>query len=371
MSRPVQRCEPLRGLGRRDRRLTMNRGPRGKSWILVTVLLTGVLAATAQQAPPPPAPRQPGAEISPGEQPEIQSSPQSDPVLAECLALIQKRRYADAAGKIQVYLRDHPESSTGHFLLGYTLYREDQPRESLAEYTAGARLHKPDANDLAVVAMDYVLLADYADADKWLTMATAWAPGDELYWYYLGRTKYAENRFQEAIAAFNRCLTLVPHDLRAEYNLGLAFAGMGRNDAAAEAFRTAIAWERASAIQDPQPFLDFGTLLLQEDKPQQALPLLQQAVAIAPQNPRAREQLGQAWEQLQKLPMADKEMQAAVSLAPQISSLHYELGRIYQREGLTAKAKAEFDRCAALNASHSTDSAETPNPAPLSERPHQ
>lgn len=353
----------------------MNRGPRSRSWLLVTVLMTGAIAVAGQQTTPPPPARQSAvqngeSETSPEEQPEIQSSPQSDPVLAGCLALIQQRRYADAAGKIQLYLRDHPNSSTAHFLLGYTLYRENQPRQSLAEYTAGARLRKPDANDLAVVAMDYILLDDYADADKWLTVATTWTPGNELYWYYLGRTKYAENHFQEAIAIFTRCLTLVPHDLQAEYNLGLAFAGLGRNDEAAAAFRTAIAWQRASAVQDPQPYLDFGTLLLQEDKPEQALPLLQQAVAIAPQNPRAHEQLGQAWEQLQNLPRADKEMEAAVSLAPQIPSLHYEMGRIYQREGLIAKAKQEFDRCAALNASHSTDSAETPNPAPPSERPH-
>lgn len=352
----------------------MNRGPCSRLLVLATMLATTALGAAAQPATPPPvgqsSTQNGGAATSPEEQPEIQSSPQSDPILAECLVLIQKRRYTDAAGKIQVYLRDHPDSSTAHFLLGYALYRENKPRESLAEYTAGARLRKPDANDLAVVAMDYVLLSDYADADKWLTTATTWAPGNELYWYYLGRTKYAENRFQEAIAIFNRCLTLAPHDLRAEYNLGLAFAGMNQNAAAATAFRTAIAWQRASAVQDPQPYLDFGTLLLQEAKPQQALPLLQQAVAIAPQNPRAHEQLGQAWEQLRNLPGADKEMQAAVSLAPQISSLHYELGRIYQREGLTAKAKAEFDRCAALNASHSTDSAETPNPAPPNETPH-
>jgi len=352
----------------------MNRGPRRWPTVLITLFATGALAAAGQQTAVPAAPQSAaqmgGTESSPEEQPEIQSSPQSDPVLAECLGLIQKHRYSDAGEKIQVYLHDHPDSATGHFLLGYALYRENKPRESLAEYTVGARLRKPEANDLAVVAMDYILLGDYADADKWLTMATTWAPGNELYWYYLGRTKYEENHFEEAIAIFHRCLTLAPHDLRAEYNLGLAYAGMGRNDAAAVAYRTAIAWQRTSALQDPQPYLDLGTLLLQEARPVQALPLLQQAVAIAPRNPRAHEQLGQAWEQLHDLPRADKEMQAAVSLAPQISSLHYELGRIYQREGLTAKAKQEFDRCAALNASHSTDSAQTPNPAPPNESPH-
>ena len=335
---------------------------------------TGALAAIGQQVIPPTIslPQMAGQNEQGGTpvagQVEIQSSPQADPVLAECLALIQKRSYPAAAQKIQSYLRDHPDSATGHYLLGYALYREEKPRESLAEYTSGARLRKPEANDLAVVAMDYILLSDYADADKWLTQATAWSPSDERYCYYLGRTKYAENHFQEAVDVFGRCLTLAPHDLRAEYNLGLAYAGLGRNDAAAAAYQTAIAWERGSDAQDPQPYLDLGVLLLEESKPDQALPQLQKAVAMDPKNPRAHEELAQAWQQLQNLAKADAEMQAAVALAPEIPSLHFEMGRIFQREGLSAKAKEEFARCAALNATHSTDSAETPNPAPPNEK---
>jgi cytochrome c-type biogenesis protein CcmH/NrfG len=42
----------------------------------------------------------------------------------------------------------------------------------------------------------------YPDADKWLTKMLEWAPNDSEGWYYLGRTKYNENRFAEAIRAF-------------------------------------------------------------------------------------------------------------------------------------------------------------------------
>lgn len=331
---------------------------RGFLWFAVATVC--VVAAAAQQAPDAAVPQEPG----------IHSPQSADPVLKECLNLIEQRQYPEAELRIHAYLREHPDSASAHFLLGYALYRETKPRESLAEYTSAAQLRKPEANDLAVVAMDYILLRDYVDADKWLTQATAWSPGNELYWYYLGRTKYAENHFEEAIQVFTKCLTLVPRDLRAEYNLGLSYEGAGRNDEAAAAYRTAIAWEQESAAPDPQPYLDLGTLLLQESKPDQALSSLQQAVSLAPQNPRAHEQLGQAFEQLRDLPKADAEMQAAVSLAPDIPSLHFELGRIFQREGLSAKAKEEFARCAALTAAHSTDSAPTPNPAPPNERQH-
>jgi tetratricopeptide (TPR) repeat protein len=302
--------------------------------------------------------------ISVVQETEIPSSQPSDPALKECIHLIEQRDYAAASQKIHAYLAAHADSAEGHFLFGYVLYRQDKPLESLAEYTLGARFHKPDANDLAAVAMDYILLHDYADADKWLTIATSWSPENELYWYYLGRTKYAENRFQQAIDVFGKCLTLAPRDVRAKYNMGLAYAGLGRDDAAAADYRTAIAWEEQAAGRDPQPYLDLGTLLLQQGKPDLALPNLEKATALDAQNPRAREQLGQAYEQLHNLARADEEMHVAIELAPNISSLHFEMGRIYQKEGLSKQAKAEFARCAALNPSHSTDAEETPNPVP-------
>src|SRR5207253_7946429 len=62
-------------------------------------------------------------------------------------------------------------------------------------------------------------------------------------WYYLGRTKYNENRFAEAISAFQQCLKLDPQNVKAEDNLGLSLAGLGRNEEAAVAYNQAIAWQ--------------------------------------------------------------------------------------------------------------------------------
>ncbi len=296
----------------------MKQGTRCRAILLAACAAGIAFAAPGQQTVTP--------AISVGQETEIPSSQPSDPALQEYAHLIEQRDYAAASQKIHAYLASHTDSPEGHFLFGYVLYRQDKPHESLAEYTLGARFRKPDANDLAAVAMDYILLHDYADADKWLTLATTWSPQNELYWYYLGRTKYAENRFQEAIDVFGKCLTLTPRDVRAEYNVGLAYAGLGRDDAAAADYRTAIAWEKQAAGRDPQPYLDLGVLLLQKGKPDEALPNLEKAVGLDAQNPRAREQLGHAYEQLHNLAKADEEMHAAIALAPNIPSLHFGNG---------------------------------------------
>jgi hypothetical protein len=38
------------------------------------------------------------------------------------------------------------------------------------------RFHDPSAADLKIVALDYILLADYPDGDKWLTKMLERAP---------------------------------------------------------------------------------------------------------------------------------------------------------------------------------------------------
>ena len=232
--------------------------------------------------------------------------------------------------------------------------RKEDAQASLAEYTEGAKYRPPSAFDLKVVALDYVFLKDYADADRWLTRSLGRNPGDTEGWYYLGRTKYNENRFEEAISAFQQYLKLDPKSVKGEDNLGLSYQGLSRNEDAKTAYRTAISWQEHNLNQDPGPFINLAALLLDENQPQEALPYLLQAVTISPQEIRAHEQLGRAYERMMNLPKAQREFETAVELAPQNSRLHYLLGRIYQRQGLAEKAKQEFDRSNTLRAAHSS-----------------
>ena len=128
------------------------------------------------------------------------------------------------------------------------LFKKQDPKSSLAEYTEGAKYRTPSAADLQAVASDYVLLKDYPDADQWFTKAVEWNPEVSLGWYYLGRTKYNENRFDEAIRAFQQCLKLDPRSVKAEDNLGLSYEGLNRTEEAIAAYRNAIAWEAGSAV---------------------------------------------------------------------------------------------------------------------------
>jgi tetratricopeptide (TPR) repeat protein len=280
-------------------------------------------------------------------------------------SLIEKGEFDQAEGVVRIFLGEHGNSAEAHFVLGYILFREIQTKASLeghtnskfeeqkanaslAEYTEGAKYHPPSAADLKTVALDYVLLHDYVDADKWLTRSLQWNPKDSDGWYYLGRTKYNENRFEEAISAFEKCLKLEPRNVKAEDNIGLSYAGLGRVQDATAAYHSAITWQERDLNQDSGPFTDLGALLLDQNRPQEAVSYLLHAVAISPQESRAHEQLGKAYEHLDQLTKAQSEFEKAVELAPEDARLHYVLGKVYRKEGLSEKAKFEFDRSTAL-----------------------
>jgi tetratricopeptide (TPR) repeat protein len=303
-----------------------------------------------------------------------------DPALAPARLFLQRGMLSEAEAAIRNYLQAHADSADAHFLLGFILFREVQAKwleagekdsealrynsgdlsgslvayrdakvkESLAEFTAGAKYHVPNAFDLKIVALDYILLKDHIDADHWLTRSIQWDPRDAQAWYYLGRTKYSESQFPEAIEAFAQCLRLEPRNIQAENNVGLSYEALGQRDQAILAFKNAIAWEAQSPAKDPGPFIEIAHLYLNQNQPEKALPYLSQSIAIFPKVSKAHETLGKAYSLLHQLPEAQAELEKAVVLEPETASLHCMLGQIYRQEGMVSDAKAEFDRCAAL-----------------------
>ena len=316
-----------------------------------------------------------------------QSPDESDARLSEAKTLFRQSKFSEADHAVRQYLETHPNSADAHFLLGHILFREiqteaildrqlvlqaqgggmattpepalpkdreEKAKASLDEFTAGARYRNPSAADLKIVAFDYIVLGDYPDADKWLTKMLEWAPNDSDGWYNLGRTKYNENRFAEAINAFQQCLKLDPRNVKAEDNLGLSFAGMGRNEEAGAAYQQAIAWQEQLLAKNPRPYIDLGSLLIDENRSKDAVTLLLQASEIDSRDSKTHELLGKAYTRLEEFGKAQVELEKAIELSPQSPNLHCMLAPVYRKQGLAEKAKAEYDRCATLTGSRST-----------------
>jgi tetratricopeptide (TPR) repeat protein len=275
-----------------------------------------------------------------------------DESLQRARELLKSGSVSEAERLVRVCLEKEPDSSKGHFLLGLVLFRQGRAKESLAEYMEGAKHHNPNAEDLKIVALNYVLLGSFTEADKWLTQSIAWNPNDAEAWYHLGRTKYNESRFEEAIGAFQHCLKLDARNVKAESNMGLSLAALGRLAEAQSAYREAISWQAERAVKIAEPYIDLGNFLLDQNQTDEAVVYLLQANAVLPEDPRLPEALGKAYWRQNRLEDARLEFEKAVRLVPTSSANHYLLGQIYRKQGMVEKAKVELDRAAELIASH-------------------
>lgn len=306
------------------------------------------------------------AQISERSAPQVNAEAGSDS-LAAARALLQDGDSSGAETSVRGYLRRQRNSADAHFLLGEILFKEKRAKESLAQYTEGAKYRNPSPAELKIVSFDYVLLADYADADKWLTQVVRESPADAEAWYFLGRARYNENRFADALTAFQQSVKLEPKSVKAEDNLGLAYEGLDRASEAIDAFQSAIAWQSEAPVKNPDPYINLGGILIEQNRPAEAVKYLGQAIAIPAESyhaqgmeelqPRAHEHLAKAYSRLNQLPKAETELEKALELTPNDAHLHYELAQIYQREGLSEKAKSEFDRYTTLSA----ETARNPN----------
>ncbi len=220
--------------------------------------------------------------------------------------------------------------------------------ESLETYTRAAQHRTPAGDDLKIVGLDYVLLNDYPDAIKWLEKAVEAEPKNKEAWYFLGRAYYTKSNIPEARKAFLTVLQMDPRDAKAENNLGLILESEAQPDAAMDAYRKAIQWQEQSVRPSEQPYLNLGSLLMEQSRVGDAVPLLQKAVELAPENAICRLKLGTAYLRLGKLADAQLDLEKAVQLAPDDPAAHYQLGKLYKEMKALDRAKAEFDRTAEL-----------------------
>jgi tetratricopeptide (TPR) repeat protein len=269
-------------------------------------------------------------------------------------ALIHLDRFADAADCLRDYLMNNPKSENARYLLGYVLFRQNLPRESLKSYTEAARLHPPSADDLKIVGLDYVLLNDYPDAVKWLEVSVARDPGNAEATYHLGRAYYVQNTFDHAIRCFETVLRLNPRFAKAEDNLGLAYEAKNQRELAEQCYRQAIEMGETAGKPEKDPYINLAELISHQGKDAEALDLLDQAERIAGKSDRTQRLRGWIYTAQGKPVEAEAELRAAIVSQPENGSLHYLLGRVLMKQGRTAEAEKEFAQTRALLGEHSS-----------------
>ena len=277
----------------------------------------------------------------------------SDALQYHSKVLIHLKRYAEAESDLRAYLKLHPNSSDATYLLAYVQFCLNRPRVSLATYTAAAKLTKPTSDDLKIVGLDYGILNDFKDAIHWLSVSIQENPKDLEAVNYLGLAYFHDSQFPAAVKTYRYVLQRDPHNVRAETGLGRSLDALNQPDKAIDAYTKAIAWSQDSTKPTDQPYINLASIMLDRNRPQRALKLLNQAAKINPKDSELHVDYGKAYLQLKHWPEAEREFKMALDSEPKNSNLHFLLGRAYQRDNKLELAKEQFNATSNLLGTHS------------------
>ncbi len=177
--------------------------------------------------------------------------------------------------------------------------------------------------------------------------------------YGMGRVAEERGEYAEAIAQFQRALTLQPRASVIHYNLGQAYRELGEFDRAEEALarsgpsRVAMAdplmHELTTLAIGALPHLDRGHAAAREGRLADAEAAYRQAVAADATNVRAHESLATLLARRGDPEGAIEHFGVAVRLAPENAHTHSDLGVLLAELGRNARALEHLGRAVELD----------------------
>ncbi len=260
---------------------------------------------------------------------------QREQLLAAANAAYRSLRSAEAVNLYRDYLARFPDRADVRVYLGSALLNLDQLQPALDEANRAIALDARYAKGYILAGRVSSAREQWDSAQRFFETAQRLDPRDLDAWYFSGRAFYVANRFERAADAFEQALRAGAEQSRVYENLGLARDAMGQFDAAEKSLRKAVdlangAW---------RPYLAYGAFLFRQNRTAESLPLLQQALTLAPDDVGVRFELARVLYHQNSL------AEAARVLEPALSSnecrVHNLLIRIYSARGESGAADAQ------------------------------
>lgn len=202
----------------------------------------------------------------------------------------------------------------------------------------------PDVNAIYVAGISAFESGNYDLAEVQLKSALALAPDEAELHNSLGLILARQNRFLEAVSAYETAVSLDSSLAKAYYNLGTAYSELRQFAEAEAAFMAALRAEESFTLA----YNGLGDLYLDWDQPEAALQAYDRAVDSDPAFAIAQRNLGLTYAALGDWDRAVAVMETAVSLEPEYIPAHYDLGLLYVQHGELALARRHFAHILAL-----------------------
>ena len=297
------------------------------------------------------------------------------------LSLIQFKlhRLEAAEDSIKKAIEISPVNSKYHQLLGSILAKQGKHKTALASFEKAVELDPGNYSALARLALcnfnlgnlkkaseesDKALAGDPNGFDPLLVrgiMLARSAKEESAYQYF---EKAARASSEEPLPYYNMALIEIKRGERgkAEYHLlksieldrynASPFRALGRLYRDERRFEDALRLlEKAKRLNpdNPEIYLELGTLALKMNNPADASAALEKGVLLAPDNALLRNALGSTYRVRGKYQEALQEFHRAVALDPNLVVVYFNLGNLFEERGMIPEAIENLEKYVEMN----------------------
>jgi tetratricopeptide (TPR) repeat protein len=262
----------------------------------------------------------------------LQSLPLDSTKRSLLQSAIRGRDYARAESLLAAEAVRHPTSPSLLVFLADLLFLDGRQLNTVLVLKKAELLGPLDERSRFVLALSYISLGRKNLAIPELQQLARSNPGKAVYPYWLSRLMYRKMDLEHALSYAEQAVRLDPAFAKAYDQLGLCYAGLGRNDEAIRTYQNAIRLNEAQSLTSPWPSMNLGTLYMRLDRLKEAEITLRKSITVERRFPVSHFRLGQVLEKEGRRKEAVQELIEASRLDPTYPEPHYALARIFRRQ---------------------------------------
>lgn len=269
----------------------------------------------------------------------IPADAQTGKDLDEGRKLLAEGRFTEAVAAFNRHKQTAPADARAYFYSGLALAEAGRAGEAALELSEAVRLDPRHPQYRVLQASILARLKQNQPAiDTLSPLATSNAAErlDAEWLWLLSDVYYRLERFDDALRTLDRLETRAPSEPRLDLNRGQVYAVKADYDLARKYFQASIGKFPSNALAH----FELGKLLYQLNEMEAAKKPLVEAVRLDVENPQYLHKLGQVNIALDQPDEAIRVLDRAVAHAGELPKIYYALGQAWQRKGDREKAAA-------------------------------
>lgn len=249
--------------------------------------------------------------------------------LSQSKELMLEEKYDEAVALIQSIIQEDPEVIDAYFTLGNLYFKQRDFKNSLDSFFKALERRPNDAFTVINILNSYLGMGDFAEAERFALGIIGTVPPDSQLFYSVGNIMAIQEKYDEAVTYYQKCMKLNPTSASAYSAIGGVYVKQGKLD---EGERYLL---QAKEVNPQLRELHFNLALLHEERQElsQAAEEYKSELEINPYSFRASFNLSRIYRFLKDDREEERYLNKTMDINPNFPLSYFYLARVYLNRG--------------------------------------